>query len=148
MKSDPPSPLCGIFHMFNYFIFISKWYRVFSRVFLCQAYIDGCARTFKVNPGLPLWLSGKKVCLPMQETWVRSLVQEDLTCCRATKPVDHNYWACAPGPGSHSHWSAHASSLCSAKKKPPQWEACALQLEGRPCSAQLEKSLLSNKDPA
>ena len=25
-----------------------------------------------------------------QETWVRSLVQEDSTCCRATKPVHHD----------------------------------------------------------
>ena len=29
--------------------------------------------------------------LPMQGTRVRSLVQEDPTCCGATKPVCHNY---------------------------------------------------------
>ena len=29
--------------------------------------------------------------LPMQETWVQSLIQEDSTCCRATKPVCHNH---------------------------------------------------------
>ena len=34
------------------------------------------------------WL---RICLPMQGTWVRSLVQEDPTCCGATKPVRHNY---------------------------------------------------------
>lgn len=28
----------------------------------------------------------------MQETWVQSLVREDPTCWRATKPI-HNYWA-------------------------------------------------------
>ena len=28
--------------------------------------------------------------LPMQRTQVRSLVREDPTCCRATKPVHHN----------------------------------------------------------
>ena len=27
------------------------------------------------------------VCLPMQGTWVLSLVQEDPTCCGATKPI-------------------------------------------------------------
>ena len=27
--------------------------------------------------GLPWWFSGKKICLPMQETQVQSLVQED-----------------------------------------------------------------------
>ncbi|XP_059983228.1 protein N-terminal glutamine amidohydrolase isoform X1 [Lagenorhynchus albirostris] len=34
------------------------------------------------------WL---RIHLPMQWTWVQSLVQEDLTCHRATKPVRHNY---------------------------------------------------------
>ena len=34
------------------------------------------------------WLT---ICLPMQGTQVQALVQEDPTCCRATKPVCHNY---------------------------------------------------------
>ncbi|KAJ8795140.1 hypothetical protein J1605_018486 [Eschrichtius robustus] len=34
------------------------------------------------------WL---RICLPMQGTRVRALVQEDLTCRRATKCVHHNY---------------------------------------------------------
>ena len=32
-----------------------------------------------------------KNCLPMQGTRVRSLVWEDPTCRRATKPASHNY---------------------------------------------------------
>ena len=40
------------------------------------------------------WL---RICLPMQEIWVWALVQEDPTCRGATKPVCHNYWACASG---------------------------------------------------
>ena len=36
------------------------------------------------------WLG---VRLPMQGTQVRSLVQEDPTCRRATKPMNHNYWS-------------------------------------------------------
>ena len=40
------------------------------------------------------WLG---VCLPMQGTRVRALVWEDPTCRGATKPVTHNYWACASG---------------------------------------------------
>ena len=32
-----------------------------------------------------------RIRLPMQETWVRSLVREDPTCRGATKPVRHNY---------------------------------------------------------
>ena len=40
------------------------------------------------------WL---RICLPMQGTWVRALVWEDPTCRGATRPVSHNYWACASG---------------------------------------------------
>ena len=34
------------------------------------------------------WL---RIHLPMQGTQVQSLIQEDLTCFRATKPMCHNY---------------------------------------------------------
>ena len=34
------------------------------------------------------WL---RIQLPVQETWVRSLVQEDPTCRGTAKPVSHNY---------------------------------------------------------
>ena len=40
------------------------------------------------------WL---RVCLLMQGTRVRALVWEDPTCHGATRPVSHNYWACASG---------------------------------------------------
>ena len=30
-----------------------------------------------LSGGLPRWLSGKEVRLPMQETWIRSMGQED-----------------------------------------------------------------------
>ena len=33
------------------------------------------------------------ICLPMQGTWVRSLVWENSTCLGATKQVRHNSWA-------------------------------------------------------
>ena len=42
---------------------------------------------------------------PMQGTRVWALVREDATCCRATKPVRHNYWACALKPASHNYWA-------------------------------------------
>ena len=35
-----------------------------------------------------------KVHVPVQGTWVQSLVWEDPTCLGATKRVHHNYWAC------------------------------------------------------
>ena len=38
-----------------------------------------------------------RVCLPMQEPQVRSLIWKDPTCCAATKLKCH-YWACALEP--------------------------------------------------
>ena len=40
------------------------------------------------------WL---RICLPMQGTRVQALVWEEPPCCGATRPVSHNYWACASG---------------------------------------------------
>ena len=53
------------------------------------------------------WL---RICLPKQGTRIQALVQEDPTCHRATKPVCHNYWACALEPAIHICW-AHESQL-------------------------------------
>ena len=39
----------------------------------------------------------------LQGTRVRSLVREDATCSGATKPVRHNYGACALEPASHNY---------------------------------------------
>ena len=55
------------------------------------------------------WL---RICLPMQGTQVRSLVQEGPTCCGAAKPVSRNYWACALELISHNYW-AHAPNYWS-----------------------------------
>ena len=46
------------------------------------------------------WL---RICLPMQGTQVRALVQEDPTCRGATKPMCHNYSACYLEPASHNY---------------------------------------------
>ena len=54
----------------------------------------------------------------MQETWVPALVQEDPTCCGATKPVRHNYWACALEPASHNYW-AHVPQLLKPARLEP-----------------------------
>ena len=56
---------------------------------------------------------------------VQSLVQEDPTCRRATKPMRHNYWTCALEPGNCSycspHWEATAmGSPCTATRESPQ----------------------------
>ena len=53
------------------------------------------------------WL---RIPLLMQGTRVWALVQEDPTCRGATKPMCHNYWACALEPMSHNYW-AHMPQL-------------------------------------
>ena len=56
--------------------------------------------------------------LVAQGTRVRALVQEDATCRRATKPVRHNYSACALEPASHNYW-AHVPQLLKPKHLEP-----------------------------
>ena len=71
---------------------------------------------------------------------VRGLGREDPTCHGATKPMHHNYWACALEPTSHSDW-AHVPQLLKPaclepvlrqQEKPPQWEAHAPQRRAAP----------------
>ena len=91
------------------------------------------------------WL---RVCLPMQGTRVRALVWEDLTCRGATKPVRHNYWACALEPMSHNYWARvpQLLSLCSRAQGPQllslhsrAQEPQLLSLRSRACESQLLK---------
>ena len=64
-------------------------------------------RTALVAQWLRIRLSGASLvashCLPTRGTQVRALVQEDPTCCGATRPVCHNYRACALEPTSHTY---------------------------------------------
>ena len=84
-------------------------------------------------PGGPRW----RVCLPMQRMWVPSLVWEDSTCQRATKPIGHNYRVHALEPLSHNCWAPvlqflkprHPGAYDLQQEKPSQWEACAPQTE-------------------
>ena len=84
--------------------------------------------------GFPVvqWL---RTCLPMQRTWVGSLVQEDLTCLGAIKPVNRNCWACTLEPMSLNHWSLHHRA-CAVQKEPLEGEAGTSQLENSPSSLQ------------
>ena len=54
----------------------------------------------------------------MQGTRVRALVQEDPTCRGATKPVHHNYWACALEPASHNYWARVLQLLKPVRLEP------------------------------
>ena len=72
-----------------------------------------------------------------------SLIWEDPTCHRTTKPVGHKYWACTVQLLKPEHPRA-----CALQEKPAQWDVYTTQLEGSPRLPQREKSLCNNKDPA
>ena len=76
----------------------------------------------------------------MQVIQVWSLVWEDPTCRKATKPMRHNYWACALEPHEPQLLSLHAATTearmprahAPQQEKPPQWEARAPQQRVNP----------------
>ena len=75
--------------------------------------------------------------LPMQGTWVQSLVQGDPTCPKAIKPHVQTTEPTQP------------RACVSQQEEPPQWEAWALQLESGPCSPpSLEKALSQQWRPS
>ena len=77
-------------------------------------------------PGDPVVI----ICLPMQGTWVWSLVLEDSTWCGTTKPVFHSYWVCA-----------------LQQEKPLQWETHSPQGESSHQSWKLEKAHMQQWRP-
>ena len=60
---------------------------------------------FKIAPGASPVAQQLRICLPTQGTGVRALAREDPTCRGATKPVRHNYWACALELACHNYWA-------------------------------------------
>ena len=96
--------------------------------------------------GLPWWFSGKESACQCTRHGFNQ-VQEDPTCCGATKPRSHNNWACALEPASRNYWVPGPRARAQQEKS-LQWEVHAAQLESSPCSPQLEKSPWSNEDSA
>ena len=90
------------------------------------------------------WL---RIHLPMQGTWVQSLVREDPTCHGAAKPVHGNYWACALEPASHNYWSPHAYSPCSATRETTATRGPHTAMKSSLRSPQLEKACVQQWRP-
>ena len=63
-----------------------------------------------VNKRRSLKLQGLRTHLPIQNTWVRSLIWDDPICPGAAKPLNHNHWAHAPEQVS-LNYRAHAPQL-------------------------------------
>ena len=88
--------------------------RMEARIEKIQEMYNKDLEEFRASPVAQEWT----ICLPMQETWVRALVQEDPTCREATKPVHHNYWACALEPASHNYWARMPQLLKPVRLQP------------------------------
>ena len=111
-----------------------------------------CSRVFsRRQGGTSLVAQGLRICLAMQGTRVRSLVWEDPTCRGATKPVRHNYWACALEPTSHNYW-AHVPQLlkspCSTTREATAMRSPRTAMKSSPRSPQLEKACAQQWRPS
>ena len=83
-----------------------------------------------------LWI---RIRLPVQGTWVLSLVRENPTCRKATKSMSHDYSASTLEPKNQNYWlllhmqallkREHPRACALQQKMPLQWETLALQLE-------------------
>ena len=105
-------------------IVVLKWWYKFSRTYQIVHYkgvnlvYANCTSTNlflkKTRVGLPWGVQWIRIQLPMQGTQVQSLVQEDPTCCRATKA------ACVPqllSPCSRAHNPKQLSLRVATKPK-------------------------------
>ena len=103
---------------------------------------------------LPWWLRDKNH-LPMQETWVQSLVLEDTTCQGKQSPwaitIEPVLWC--PGTARLSMRSAAAGAHMPHSPRSGTREATEVrgphtQLESSLCALQLHKGSRNNGDPA
>ena len=94
-----------------------------------------------------------RIHLPVQGWQVGSLVQVDPTWLGAVNPEHHKYWSCGLNPGSWEYWDCNPHlwkpttprGRGPQQEKPPQGEACALQLESGPCSLLVERARTATK---
>ena len=97
------------------------------------------------RPGTSLVAQWLRICLPVQGTRVQSLVREDPTCHRATKPVSHNYWICALEPTRRNYWARVLQLLKPMRLEPVlhgklQMRSPCTTTKSSPRSPQLEKA--------
>ena len=127
---------------------------------LCVVCSHSCKNkiiTTRPSQGLPWRFGGKESACSCRrhrfDPWSRKIPH-------ASEQLSHTYWAVLWSPRCRasgnlttellwcSYWSPHAESLGSTTREAATQEGCPLQLENSPCSAQVEKCLHSNEDPA
>ena len=103
------------------------------------------------TPGTSLVAQWLRVHLPMQGTRVRALAREDPTCRGATKPVHHNYRACALEPvlrnkRSHHNEKPTHTATKSSPRSPQLEKACAQQRRPNAAKNQLKNEFIFKKN--
>ena len=79
----------------------------------------------------------------MQGRWVQSLVWEDSTCCRETKPKRHNYWGNTPQLPKPSHpWA------CAPQQEEPLQREARAPRQKQPPLAATRESLCASTRPS
>ena len=96
--------MVGRFAAMNSHCLIHTWLSRFS-ISLWVCFDSLCLSINFPSKGTSLVAQWLRIHLLMQGTRVRALVREDPTCCGATKPMHHNYWACALELMSHNYWA-------------------------------------------
>ena len=91
--------------------------------------------------GLPWWSNGYDSCLPIQGTRVPSLIQEDSTYHRATKPLPSRTYKPQLLKPMHLELALHNKrSHCSKKPAHHNWRV--------PCSTQPEEARVQQQRPS
>ena len=101
-------------------------------------------------PQASLVVQWQRIRLPMQETWVRFLIWEDPTWCRAAVPVGHSYWAWVLEPEAataeltgHNYWSLCALEPVLHNKRSP-----CTATKSSPSSLLIEKARVQEQRPS
>ena len=108
----------------------------------CSAPVEDISHSRTSHWSFPLVVQWLRIHLPMQETWVQSLVQGDSTCLQEAKPMCHNYREHALEPTCSRFWAHRPKPLkaqvprvqAQQQVKPLQRDAHSPHLESSPHS--------------
>ena len=123
------------------------------KVYMCSShYFFHVLVIWKVkNKKLEAWdslvVQWLRIHLPVQRTWVSTLVQEDPTWQGASEPMCHNYWAhtleptgCSYGACSPQYWSFCTPEPKGQNKRSHVSEKLCTAVKSSLCLPQLEKA--------
>ena len=101
----------------------------------------------KKKPGTSQVTQWIRIRLPMQGTWVRSLVWEDPTWTQETKPMSHSHWV----PGSRVHEPQPLKAACLepvlCNKRSHGMRNPCNEVNSNPHPLQLEKACIQQRRP-